>query len=306
MKRTFLYIIVALLLLTEIVAAQQNNFNIYPDSLNKKRLKTMIISGSVIYSVSMIGLYNLWYKDYPQTNFHFFNDNNNWRSMDKMGHAFTTYSVARLGYASFRWTGLSENKAIWFGGLLGFAHASIVEVMDGFSAEWGASYGDLIGNTLGTSLFITQQLLWHDQRIVLKYSYHPTDFPNYRPDLLGKTTLQNIFEDYNGITIWASANIYSFLKKESKFPKWLNIAFGYGADGMTGAFRNSTEYNGKAIPAFRRSTQIYIALDIDLTKIPTRSKFMHILFNALSFVKIPLPTFEFSSAGNPKFHLIYF
>lgn len=306
MSRPLSYLIVALLLLTKIVSTQQASFNIYPDSLKENRLKTMIITSSVVYTASMIGLYNLWYKEYPQTSFHFINDNNEWQSMDKLGHIFTTYSIARLGYSTFRWTGLSKKKSIWFGGLLGLAHSSIVEVMDGHSAEWGASPGDFIANTIGTSLFISQQLLWNEQRIVLKYSYHPTIYPNYRPDLLGRTTIQNILEDYNGITIWMSVNIRSFLRKKSKFPKWLNIAFGYGADGMTGASVNSSEYNGKNIPSFRRSRQFYIALDIDLTNIPTRSKFMHILFNALSFIKIPLPTFEINSGGGFKFHPLYF
>lgn len=306
MNRTFLYFIVALLLLTEIVSAQQNHFKIYPDTLNKKRLKTMIIAESATYAVSMIGFYNLWYKDYPQTNFHFINDNNHWRSMDKMGHIFSTYNLGRLGYASLRWTGLSENKSIWYGGLIGFTYLTVIEILDGFSKEWGASTGDLIANTIGSSLFISQQLVWKEQRIVLKYSNHPTSFSDYRPDLLGENFVQSLIKDYNGSTFWLSANIHSFLPNNSLFPKWLNIAFGYGADGMTGAYRNSTEYNGETLPTFKRITQFYIALDIDLTKIPTRSKFMHILFNALSFIKIPLPTFEFNSGGNLKFHPIYF
>lgn len=305
MNRTFLYIVVVLLLLSEIVSAQKNKFNIYPDSLHKKRLKTMIISESAIYAVSMIGLYNLWYKDYPQTNFHFTNDNDHWLGMDKMGHLFSTYNIGRLGYVNFRWAGLSEKKATWYGGLLSFTYLTIIEAMDGYSVDWGASPGDVIANTLGTSLFISQQLLWHEQRIMIKYSYHPTDFPNYRPDILGSTAVQRIFDDYNGITIWASANIHSFLKKESTFPKWLNIAIGYGAHGLLYG-NNLDDYYGPPLPQHERISQFYLALDIDLTKIPTRSKFMHILFNALSFIKIPLPTFEINTGGEFKFHPIYF
>lgn len=305
MSRPFSYLIVALLLLTEIAFAQGQKFNIYPDSLNKKRLKTMIISESAIYAASMIGLHNLWYKDYPQTNFHFTNDNDHWRLMDKMGHVFSTYNIGRLGYANFRWAGLSENKSTWLGGLLGFTYLSIIEAMDGYSVGWGASPGDMIANTVGSSLFISQQLLWHEQRIMIKYSYHPTDFPDLRPDVLGNNTIERLFDDYNGITIWASANIYSFLKKESKFPKWLNIAFGYGAHGLLYG-NNLDDYNGPPLPEHNRISQFYLALDLDLTRIPTQSKFMHLLFNVLSFIKIPLPTFEINSNGGFKFHPLYF
>jgi hypothetical protein len=177
--------------------------------------------------------------------------------------------------------------------------------MDGFSAGWGFSPGDMIANTAGASLFISQQLLWHEQRIMLKYSYHPTIFPNYRPDVLGKTDIQQIFDDYNGITIWISANIHSFLKKDSKFPKWLNIAFGYGAEGLLYG-NNLDDYEGPPLPVYDRISQFYLALDVDLTKIPTRSKFMHILFNALSFIKIPMPTIEINTKGEFKFHAAYF
>jgi hypothetical protein len=81
MNKPITYFIIVFLLLTEILSAQHNNFNIYPDTLNKKRLKTMVITESALFVVSMVGLYNLWYKEYPQTSFHFINDNNIWRYM---------------------------------------------------------------------------------------------------------------------------------------------------------------------------------------------------------------------------------
>ena len=31
-------------------------------------------------------------------------------------------------------------------------------------------------------------------------------------------------------------------------PKWVNLSFGYGADGMIGEFQNKSYYNGKPIP----------------------------------------------------------
>ena len=125
MKRTILLSLLSLLLFSGIASAQQNNFEVYPDSLNKKRLKNLIITESVLYGASMVGLYYLWYKEYPQSKFHFVNDNNSWRSMDKMGHFFSTYNISRLGYSSFRWTGLSEKKATWYGGLVGYSYMTI-------------------------------------------------------------------------------------------------------------------------------------------------------------------------------------
>ena len=55
-----------------------------------------------------------------------------------------------------------------------------------------------------------------------------------------------------------------------------------------------------------RNRQYYISLDIDLTRIKTKSKFANIFFNAFGFIKFPLPTIEFNEGGNVKFYAVYF
>ena len=276
------------------------------DSIHKGRLTGVLITGGVLYTGTMIGLYNLWYKDYPQSSFHFINDNNQWLYMDKIGHVTTSYWIGRIGYEALKWSGVSRKKAIWYGGSLGFVFTTTVEIFDGFSAEWGASPGDLIANTAGAALFIGQQLIWDEQRFLLKFSYTPSEFAQYRPDLLGSNHLQRILKDYNGQTYWLSTNIYSFLPGESKFPKWLNVAFGYGASGMLGARSNPDEHNGHPLPYYDRYSQYYFTLDIDLTRIKTRSETVRLLLNIIGFIKIPFPALEFNSHDKVKFHWLYF
>ena len=46
-----------------------------------------------------------------------------------------------------------------------------------------------------------------------------------------------MLKDYNGQTYWLSANLKSFFPG-SNIPPWLNVAIGYGADGMFGGFEN--------------------------------------------------------------------
>jgi hypothetical protein len=274
-------------------------------SIFHHRKTTLAISGGAAYTASMFGLYQLWYKDYPGSGFHFFNDNREWKGIDKAGHATSSYYVGRLGYDAWRWAGMSETKAIWIGGLTGFFHLTIIEIFDGFSAQWGASAGDLAANTLGSALFISQQLGWHQQRAVLKWSYHSTDFPSYRPDLLGRNSVQQMLKDYNGHTYWLSANLRCFAGKESRIPGWLNIAVGYHATGMTGAATNSTVYNEKQIPEFERRSLYYISPDIDLTRIHTHSAVLKWIFETIGFLKFPLPALEISTQG-VKFNPIYF
>ena len=205
----------------------------------KARLIGVSVTASALYAGTMIGLYQLWYADYPKSSFHFINDSGEWLYMDKIGHATSSYWIGRIGYESLRWSGVSKKKAIWYGGTWGLYILTSVEVFDGFSEEWGASGPDLAANTIGTGLFLSgSSLLWHNQPLSLKFSFHPTEYADYRPDLLGENFIQQMFKDYNGQTYWLSANIASFLPENSKFPKWLDVSFGYSAEGMLGAKSN--------------------------------------------------------------------
>lgn len=277
-----------------------------PDTvLNKKRLYWVAGVEGSLWAVSLVALHQAWYKDYSTGDFHFFNDHSEWMQVDKLGHATSTYFVGKVGYDMLRWAGVPEKKSILYGGSLGFFYMTTVEIFDGFSDGWGFSWSDMLANALGSGLFMGQQALWHEQRFFLKYSFHTTEYAQYRPDLLGSSFAEQMLKDYNGQTYWLSANIYSFLKPDSHFPKWLNVAVGYGAEGMTGAFENPDEIDGKPLPHFDRYRQYYLSLDVDLTRIKTRSKFLRGLFNVLSFVKIPMPTVEFSEKGT-KFYPLYF
>ena len=133
------------------------------DSLNHKRLNTVIIAETVIYSGTMLGLYTLWYKDVPSSSFHFFDDNKEWNQMDKVGHAMTSYYVGKAGYEVMKWSGVNNKKAIWYGGTLGLFLLTSVELFDGFSSEWGFSWGDVGVNAAGSGLFIAQQVGWNEQ-----------------------------------------------------------------------------------------------------------------------------------------------
>ncbi len=272
----------------------------------QKRKIIVAVGVGTFYVTSMSLLYTAWYKGYPQSAFHWKNDNKEWMYLDKFSHAHNSYQNGNYGYWALRWAGANRKTAIWFGGSWGLIYATTIEFFDGLSSEWGASPGDLMANTLGASFFISQQLLWDNQRIRSKFSYHPTEFAQYRPDLLGRNPIENILKDYNGHTYWLSANIHSFLRKNSKFPAWINIALGYGATGMIGAESNPSQYNGHPLPHFKRTAQFYLSADIDWTKIKTHSDILRFMFKLFSFVKLPFPTIEYNNNQGIVLHPLYF
>ena len=306
MKKTLTLLIFSLIFTN--ISYCQNSISVKDNhTLNRQRLGKVMIAESVIYAVSITGLYKLWYKHYPHSKFHFFNDNSEWLQMDKCGHMTTSYYVGNIGYGALRWAGVDNNRSAWYGGALGLVFLTTIEILDGFSSEWGFSPGDMTANTLGSGLFISQQLAWKEQRILFKWSYHPTDYPKYRPDMLGKNTTEKWLKDYNGQTYWLSFNIKSFLPgNNSNFPGWLNIDLGYGAKGMLGGRYNPSVYNNLPLPQFNRTRKFFISPDIDLTHIPTNSSSSRFELNILEFLKFPLPATEINSLKKVKLYYLYF
>jgi uncharacterized protein YfiM (DUF2279 family) len=254
-----------------------------------------ILAGGTIFTLN-----ELWYKEYERSSFHFTNDNTAWKQMDKVGHFMTAYSLGKIGMEVLDWSGAARKKKIIYGATLGFSFLTAVEILDGFSKKWGASSGDLLANAAGTGFLIGQELLWSEQRITVKYSFRQTKFAKLQPNTLGKNILEQSLKDYNGQTYWLSANIWSFNKK-SNVPKWLNLAFGYGIEGMLSGGKSDT--NPVTNDAYR---QFYVGLDIDLTKIRTKSKLLQTVFSVINFIKIPAPTLEINTKGRVILHYLYF
>lgn len=273
------------------------------DTLNKKRQSTVIITEAALASATLIGLSQIWYADYPKSDFHFINDNDEWLQMDKIGHFYSAYHLTRFGAEALKWSGTNSKKQLIYGAGFGLAFLTAVEVLDGYSAEWGASSGDIIANATGTALYVSQELIWKEQRIIPKFSFHTTNYANKSPEKLGKLLNEQILKDYNGQTYWLSVNLHSFAK-ESKIPKWLNVAFGYGADGMlAGNIKNEIAISFQNQEHLR---QIYLSFDVNLTKIETKSHFLKTFFSVFNTIKFPAPTLEYTTNKGLKGYLIYF
>jgi hypothetical protein len=282
-------------------------FLVPSDTLNKSRLVLATSITAVGYTSSMIALNELWYKDFPKSGFHFYNDNSSWMQIDKAGHALTSYQLGRYGYEVLRWSGVNEKSSIWIGGNLGLFFLTGVEILDGHSEEWGFSYGDMLANVGGTVLFIGQELAWGAQRASLKFSYSSSQYAQLRPETLGYGGLESVLKDYNGQTIWLSVNPSSFTANGKKtFLPWLNVAIGYGANGMLGGdFNPSFNDDGQALPDIDPYRQYYLSLDIDLTRIKTDSHLLKTLFSVVGFLKVPAPALELSE-GNLKWHWLHY
>ncbi|KAA9356974.1 DUF2279 domain-containing protein [Larkinella humicola] len=264
------------------------------------RLRNLLIAETVVYGTTIYGLSRAWY-DNPLTNFHFFNDNREWLQIDKVGHMVTAYQIARVSAQAYRWAGLSDRKAAMYAGLTGLIFQTPIEILDGFSPEYGFSVGDMIANMAGPALYTGQYLAWGELRIQPKFSFHNTALAKVRPNLLGSSWNERWLKDYNGQTYWLSINPSTFARRDSKLPKWLNIAVGYGIQDMVAAETSKSIELG-----YRPYRQYFLSLDIDFTRIPTRKKGLKTLFFLLNTLKMPAPTLEYNGRNGFQFHALYF
>ena len=295
---TFILCIFSFTLYAQYSLSIDNNIDFISDDVDNRKKNILFTTQGALYTTVLIGLDRLWYADYPRSRFHFINDNMEWNQMDKIGHATASYHIGLVGIKAYKWGGMNRKEAIWYGGLSGSFFLTAVEVLDGFSEEWGASSGDLIANSFGSALVISQELIWNQQKIQLKYSYSPSKWASKNPSVLGNNHLERALKDYNGQNYWLSFNVKSlFYIENSQFPDWLALSLGYGSDGMISGYSEGDDN--------QRIRQYLFSLDVDLSRIKTKNKLLNNIIHTFGFLKFPFPTLEFSN-GNFHSHLIYY
>ncbi len=197
------------------------------DSLGRLRQRFWVgavATYAVVYGGPMVS----WYDWHSARGWRWFDDGGEWKQVDKVGHAWTTYQITRIGYAAARRSGYAPEKAFWLAIALGWGYQATIEVVDGFFPKWGASAWDLVGNTAGTLLFWLRERLLKKTAwdVEFKFSFHPTPYAAQRPEVLGRGVAR-ILKDYNGQTYWLC--VY--------YRRWpVGLAFGYGASGLLGGY----------------------------------------------------------------------
>jgi len=273
--------------------------------INQVRLAATIGGEAVAYGGLISYLQFIWYKDHSRVPFHFKNDNKAYLQMDKFGHVYGAYAESYIGYKLLRNAGVKKGPALVYGGTLGLVLQAPIEIFDGLYDGWGFSWGDMAANTLGAAFVIGQELLFDDQLLKYKWSYHESPYYLSATGNRVENRFKRAFFDYNAHTYWLSVPINTIMPS-LKFPAWANIAAGYGANGMFGKFENVTSFNGIPIPPMDRYRKYLLSMDIDWTKIKTHSRLLKAVFNCLVFVKLPFPAIEFNSLGKVKGYWLYY
>ncbi|TYZ10458.1 DUF2279 domain-containing protein [Hymenobacter lutimineralis] len=265
--------------------------NVVPmaDSSRLSRRLPVLAGGlAASYTGTLYLLSKSWYTG-ERVPLHWFDDAREWKQMDKAGHFWGAFHESRGAVDMLRWAGVPERRALWYGGFVGFLLQSPIELLDGRDPAYGASATDLAANFLGSAGLIGQQLAWGEVRIMPKYSFHTTRYAALRPNVLGKSLGEQHLKDYNGQTYWLCVDVGAWLPATSRWPRWLQPALGYGAQQMV---YNDAKAN--AAIGLHPYRQYYLSLDVDLRRIPTRSKLLKRVFYVASIFHLPAPALEFN------------
>lgn len=267
-----------------------------PDRGRIKALGYTIIG---LYAISVTGLYFFWYKKTKLNAFHWFDDRKEWNQIDKAGHVYGGYFQTVWGYELLRWCGLNNKQSAVIAAVLGVSIQSSIEIMDGYSSKWGASYSDLGANFTGAFIAASQYWMWEEQRIMLKFSpdggtYPKGELGERASELFGDDYLSKGLKDYNHMTLWASVNPSKFYP--GVYPDWLCYSVGYSCENLYGGFENKwidkdgNKHDRTDLPRLR---VLNFSLDADLPKLSNGNKKELAIFKLMNVFKVPFPRAQY-------------
>lgn len=245
------------------------------DTSDVKPARLAIVSGVTLGTVIPVHIYqqNAWWQG-PRAPFRFENDWSYALNVDKLGHMYAGFILARTFGSMLQWSGFSEHTSTFYGSVLGLSYQMYVEVEDGFHRVYGFSPGDALFNILGATIPLAQWTFPVLRNFTLKYSYWPS--PKYEHELQGGQA-KAFLDDYQGTTVWLGIDPHFFLGEHvaEAVPPWLGLAFGVGARDLNNAGGG------------RR--QATLALDYNFSRIRTESDLLRTVFALADFVHLPAP-----------------
>jgi len=263
----------------------QSSFVENATNLSPKRLYIVNAGLGGTWIASDVVLQNIWYKNVEKSSFHTFNDCKSWLQMDKVGHAYTCNKLSEFSANLYKWSGLNQRKAALIGTGVALGYQTTLELFDAYSNTWGFSWCDMGANAIGAGIYVSQALTFHEQRFMMKFSYHPTKYAQLRPEVLGYNFQESLLKDYNGQTYWISFHPFGG-SKSSVIPKWLCFSFGYSIDEKIVGNSELVTIDDKT---YHSKREFLCSIDIDFSRLPVKKPWLKVIVKQLNYLKIPFP-----------------
>ncbi len=233
----------------------------------------------------------VWYPDSTKGPFNFKTDIGYSKELDKFGHLYGGWMASYCSHEALIASGFSKDDAALWGSVGGLIWGTWVEVADGFHSNYGFDWTDEVSNLLGAASFYIQREVPFFQNFDYKWSIGPSGRDSARNAAQIRSRI--LIDDYDGQNVWLSARVHSLLPESLKsyWPKWLQLAVGYGAKDVE-------------LIGYTPYRTLYVALDYNLVELlPDMGPFMNWLVQGLNSFRFPAPALQI--LPDVRFKLLY-
>ena len=249
-----------------------------PDSSHVSMARLSIFGGCVVASgvaVHFLRYKPLWENHYRGFRFH--DDPSYAHNQDKFLHFFGGAVGSAISAKAFSWSGFDQPDAALLGAATSLAFLTFMKIEDGYIDYLGFDRVDQLANIVGAAYPIAQYYAPVLKNFTPKFSYVAS-----KNDVTAKDqVLPRFLADHEGQKFWLGITVYDLLPEELKrywFPV-LGLAVGYTVRDVN----TPQPYH-----------ETFLALDLDLRKLPGDSQFLKTVWEMLNYVHLPMPAIRIS------------
>ncbi len=148
---------------------------------------------------------------------------------DKFGHMFSNYTLTRGTTQILRRGGWSQTTSVSLSASLSLAFFTLIEFKDGYHANFGFAWGDMVANVTGIGLAVLMETVpWFDRHFDIRLEYLPTAL---FIEQLREDGIVNAAEDYSGQTFLLSYHLSAhpgLLQKPLEWLRYVDLTAGFG------------------------------------------------------------------------------
>lgn len=264
------------IVLIAVVLACGTHMSAQDDSAHVDPLRFGVVAGATVggFVVGHGILNDLWWKG-ERVPFHIntAQDYSYALNADKYGHATFAFMASTVYGDLMRWCGLDSTSAAWWGFGVAMTYQTYIEVRDGYSRDYGFSWGDIGANTLGAALPVAKHYVPALRAFDLQISFWPSD-------AFRQGAYNAIIDDYTSTTHWLAMNVHDLAPRsvQQYLPPWLGVAIGHSVRNLDG--RGGGEH------------VVVLSLDWQLHRIPNLPSWLRDIARVLHLYHLPAPAVQ--------------
>lgn len=290
-------------------AAQPDSSETRQQEIDLKRLGYVGVGAAGLHWAGYRYLKSIWWQG-EQISLRFIHDwpGDTYLNLDHASHFMWGLFLAQTTGDLYHWIGFSPRTAALLGSLSSIAEMFYIEYRDGRYGRWGFSIPDATGDVLGALVPLIHTNFPATQIVRFKLSYFPSPLYRYGKvrQASGHPYAPSLMDDYEGMTFWMVINPKPLLPKHAadRWPDWLGVAVGVGAQGLHGYGRKSRGPDRwyPDLPDAQR--EIYLSPDFDFAHSLGNFEVLRKFTPYFRLLRFPTPALRIHPT--PAFYLFYF